>query len=114
MLGVSLQFAPARVGARPVRALLEGELVGKRRNVNGDTGIRVPVPGAARPVACLDNQVVTHSGLVELDGGADAGKACADDDGVVIGHCHKTSRLCATTRKPCLGRNVSVASSSTP
>src|SRR4029077_4806493 len=120
--GVGLQLVPGRVGARPVGALLEGELVRERRNVNGDTGIRVPVPGAAWSVACLDHQVVTEVRLVELDRGTDAGKAGADDDGVVIGRClHLSvllssagpSRLCAMTRKPCLGRNVSVASSST-
>ena len=38
--------------------------------------------------------------------------ATFDDDGVVIGHC-QTSRRWAMTCSPCLGRNVSVASSST-
>ena len=122
VLGVGLQFVPGRVGARPVRALLEGELVRERRNVNGDTGIRVPVPSAAWPVASLDHQVVAQARLVELDGGADAGKTGADDDGVVVGHCLHLpvllssagpSRRWAMTCNPCLGRNVSVASSST-
>ena len=92
VLGVGLQLVPRRVGARPVRALLEGELVGERRDVHGDTGIRVPVPGSAGSVARLDHQVVADPGLVELDRGADAGEPGADDDGVVVGRCHGTSR----------------------
>ena len=85
VLGVGLQFVAPRVGSRPVRPLLERELVGKRRNVHGDTGIGVPVPGAADPVAGLDDEVVAEALLVELDGGADAREPRADDQAVVVG-----------------------------
>jgi hypothetical protein len=86
VLGVGLQFVPGRVGARPVRALLEGELIGERRNIHGDTGIRVPVPGAAGTVAGLDELIVTQAGLVQLDRGADTGEPRTDDQGVVVRH----------------------------
>ena len=79
VFGVRLQFAAARIGARPVRPLLERELVGRRRDVHGDTGIGVPVPGAADVVAGLDDEVVAEALLIELDRGADAGESRADD-----------------------------------
>ena len=48
-------------------------------------GIAVPVPGAAEALALLDDQVVAEPGLLEPDGGADAGEAGADDQVAVIG-----------------------------
>src|SRR6202012_532041 len=62
-----------------------GVLIGRRRNVHGDTGIRVPVPRAADIVTRLDDEVVAESLLVELDRGADAGESRADDQAVVVG-----------------------------
>ena len=85
MFGVGLQFAAARVGPRPVRPLLERVLIRRRRNVHGDTGIGVPVPGSADFVTGLDDEVVAESLLVELDRGADAGEPRANDQTVVIG-----------------------------
>ena len=93
VFGVGLQFVAGGVGARPVRALLERELIGERRNINGDTGIGVPVPRAAGSVACLDDQVVVQAGLVELDRGADAGESGTDDHAVIIGQPSRYSRL---------------------
>ena len=85
VLGVGLQLAAARVGSRPVRPLLERELIGKRRNVDGDTGIGVPVPRAADVVTGLDDEVVVEALLIELDRGADAREPRADDQAVVVG-----------------------------
>ncbi len=85
MFGIRLELTSRCVGARPVPALLEGELVGERRNVHGDTGIGVPVPGAADPVACLDDQVIGQPGPVQVDGRTDAGESGADDQRVIVG-----------------------------
>ncbi|COV45096.1 Uncharacterised protein [Mycobacterium tuberculosis] len=90
-------------------ALLERELIGEGRNIHGDTGIGVPVPGPADTVAGFDHEVVAESRPVELDCGADPGEPGADDQCVVVGH----HRLLPITCTPCLGRRVSVASSST-
>ena len=102
ILGVGLQLTAPRIGSRPVRPLLERELVGKRRNIHRDTGIGVPVPGAADAVAGLDDQVVVESFLIELDGGADAREPGADDQAVVVGpiaaHCCKAAFSAARPR----------------
>jgi hypothetical protein len=85
VLGICLQLVAPRVGSRPVRLLLERELVGKRRDVDGDAGIGVPVPGAADAVTGLDDEIVAEALLIELDGGADAREPRADDQAVVVG-----------------------------
>jgi hypothetical protein len=56
VLGIGLQLAARRVDARPVGALLEGELVAERGDVDTDARVGVPVPGAADAVALLDQQ----------------------------------------------------------
>src|SRR5450755_825218 len=85
VFGVRLELATGCVCSRPVRALLEGKLVGERRDIDGDTGIGVPVPGPADSVAGFDHQVIGEPRLVELDCGADPGESGTDDQCVVVG-----------------------------
>jgi hypothetical protein len=83
-LGVLLELVARRVGLRPVVALFERELVAGRRDVDADARVGVPVPGAADAVAGFEQDRVVEPGLVELDGGADAGEPGADDRYLVI------------------------------
>ena len=83
-LGVVLELLAGRVGLRPVVALLEGELVAGRRDVDADARVGVPVPGAADAVAGLEQDRVAEARPVERDGGADAGEPGADDRYFVI------------------------------
>src|SRR3954451_2868900 len=85
ILRVGLQLVARRVDARPVRALVEGELVAERRDVDGDARIRVPVPGPADALSLLDDDEVVEAGLVEFDGRADAGEPGPDHDDLVVG-----------------------------
>ena len=106
--GVVGQLGAGRVGPRPFGALLEGELVGERRDVDRDPGIGVPVPRAARLLAGLDDQVVVHPGAIELDRGADAGEPGTDDDDVVV-RCamrcgHRDPRFEVRPVSTCVGR----------
>jgi hypothetical protein len=83
LLGVGLQLVARRVHARP-RLLAERELVAERRDVDLDAGIAVPVPGAADPVAFLEQDEVLDARSLDRDGGADAREARADDRDVDV------------------------------
>src|SRR5262249_27244542 len=85
MLGVRLQLAPGGVHARPVRALLERELVAERRDVDGDARVRVPVPRTTDAVALVDHEVVGDAGGAEPDRGPDPREPRPDDGDLVIG-----------------------------
>src|SRR5204862_7303939 len=84
VLGVGLQLLPGRVDARPVTALLKGELVAEGGDVDGDPRIGVPVPRAAHPVALLEHDEVPEARLVELDRRPYPRKAGADHGDLVI------------------------------
>jgi len=75
---VGLQLPTLRVHAGPVRALLEGELIAERGDVDADARVGVPVPGPADPVALLEQDPLADPGLVQLDRRADPGEAGSD------------------------------------
>src|ERR1700735_2122376 len=86
VLRVDLELRPRRVHARPVAALLEGELVAEGRDVDRYPWIGVPVPGAPATVPGLQHDEVAEAGLVELDRRPDAREAGTDHDDLVV-HC---------------------------
>ena len=86
VLRVGLELRPRRVHARPVAALLEGELVAEGRDVDRDPRVGVPVPGAPDTVPRLEHDEVAEAGLVELDRRPDAREAGTDHDDLVV-HC---------------------------
>ena len=86
VLCVGLELVAGRVHARPVAALLEGELVAEGGDINGDAGIGVPVPGATDAVALLEHDEIREASLIKLDRGPDPREACSDHDDLVI-HC---------------------------
>jgi len=85
-LGVGLELVARRVDPCPVGPLLERELIAEGRNVDGDAGIGVPVPGSADTVARLHQQVVVEAGCGELDRRADPGEPRSHDHDLVIRH----------------------------
>src|ERR1700728_1038057 len=104
MLSVALELLAWRIYARPVAALLKGELIAERRDVHCDPWIGVPVPGAPDTVPSLKYYEVVEARLVELDRRPYAREAGADHKDLVI-HCDirsihmlKISRMLAERR----------------
>ena len=83
VVAVLLQLAARGVEAGPVRVGLEGVGVGGRRDVDGQAGVAVDVPGAAEVVFAVEDDDVVDVQPAKSDGGAHAAEPSADDDGVV-------------------------------
>ena len=69
-----------RAQARPVLALRERERVQVRRDVASGARVAVVVPGSAELRRGIENRQVVEAVALQLDRGADAAEAGADDD----------------------------------
>src|SRR5207248_7404065 len=69
-----------RADPRPVPALVERERVEVARDVAGDPGIGVEVPGASEVRRAVEDRDVLEAVPAQLDRGRDPPEPCADDD----------------------------------
>ena len=72
-------------GPRPAGVGGEGERVQRRGHVAGTARVGVRPPRTAEGVGLLQDQQVGDAGFPEPDRGADAGRAAADDDDLMVG-----------------------------
>lgn len=74
-------------GEEPVPVAFGGEreLVGEGGDIGAHTGIGVAQPGPPESLVAVDDDEVVDADLTELDRGADAAHAGADDGDLVVG-----------------------------
>jgi len=86
VLGVALELLARGEEPRPVRIGLEGVRVGHRRDVHGQAGVVVDVPGAAEIVLPLQqDDLAGDAQALERDGRAHAAEAGTHDRDLVVG-----------------------------
>src|SRR3954447_23251140 len=90
-LQIGLDLRLRGEAGRPVRVQRKGERVQVARYVAAAARIAVVAPDTADVVRALEDDEVVAAGLLQLNSGAEAGEAAADDDDVAF--FHVSSRL---------------------